>query len=101
MYTYSGAVGLPTPFYRDSCEPMELQLDYWLISSKIGDVKSDTGASGRKGDSGKLSLKSVFRSLLVSKLSFGEIPAAQFSINYTIKEKKQKSWYFFVLAVFR
>ena len=79
--------------FRDLCEPLELQLDYWLISSKIGEIKSDASTSGKKSDSGKLTLKTAFRSLQVSKLSFGETPVAQFSINYTTKEKKQKSKY--------
>ncbi|XP_065211637.1 phosphofurin acidic cluster sorting protein 2 isoform X2 [Planococcus citri] len=79
-----------TSQYRDLCEPLELQLDYWLISSKVGEIKNDAGSSGKKSDSGKLTLKSAFRSLQVSKLSFSESPVAQFSINYSTKEKKQK-----------
>lgn len=75
--------------FRDLCEPLELQIDYWLTSSKLGDVKNDVG--GKKNDSGKLTLKTAFRSLQVAKLQFGEMPAAQFSINYSTKEKKQKS----------
>ncbi|KAM7249472.1 hypothetical protein ACFE04_000065 [Oxalis oulophora] len=72
---------------RDLCEPLELQLDYWL-TSKSNEVKNDVG--GKKNDSGKLTLKTAFRSLQIAKLNFGEAPVAQFSINYTTKEKKQK-----------
>lgn len=46
---------------------------------------------GKKNDSGKLTLKTAFRSLQIAKLTFGETPVAQFSISYTTKEKKQKS----------
>ena len=78
---------------RDTSEPLELQIDYWLLSSKLNDLKNDA-TGGKKNDSGKLTLKTAFRSLQVAKLQMGELPAAQFSINYTTKEKKQKSMYF-------
>lgn len=74
--------------YKDLAEPLELQIDYWLTSSKLNEVKND--ASGKKNDSGKLTLKTAFRSLQVAKLQYGEMPATQFSINYSTKEKKQK-----------
>ncbi|XKL59621.1 hypothetical protein PGB90_000637 [Kerria lacca] len=74
--------------YKDLCEPLELQLDYWLSSSRTNEMKADV--IGKKNDSGKLTLKTAFRSLQIAKLTFGETPVAQFSISYTTKEKKQK-----------
>lgn len=73
-------------------EPLELQLDYWQ--------------AGRPGDAskpgkleGKCSLKGVFRSLQVSRLPpLGHAATNNFllTMNYTTKEKKQKSKFFCV-----
>lgn len=66
---------------------MELQLDYWLVSYKGNDVKNDV----KKNESGKCTLKNTFKSVQIARLSSGEAPTSHFSVNYTTKEKKQKS----------
>lgn len=75
-------------------EPLELQLDYWT-TPKPGDVSKTESSGKEKGKiDGKCSLKGVFRSLQVSRLSpTGQSASANFSLtmNYTTKEKKQKS----------
>uniref|UniRef100_A0A1B6LFX3 Phosphofurin acidic cluster sorting protein 2 n=1 Tax=Graphocephala atropunctata TaxID=36148 RepID=A0A1B6LFX3_9HEMI len=80
--------------YRELCEPLELQLDYWLLPGKSNDARGDTGGGGgekKKGDSTKSTLKSTFRSLQVARLSLsGEQPSPHFTISYSTKEKKQK-----------
>uniref|UniRef100_A0A1B6LTQ9 Phosphofurin acidic cluster sorting protein 2 n=1 Tax=Graphocephala atropunctata TaxID=36148 RepID=A0A1B6LTQ9_9HEMI len=79
---------------RELCEPLELQLDYWLLPGKSNDARGDTGGGGgekKKGDSTKSTLKSTFRSLQVARLSLsGEQPSPHFTISYSTKEKKQK-----------
>lgn len=86
-----------TDYCRELCEPLELQLDYWLLPCKSSDARGDTGGGGgekKKTDSAKSTLKSTFRSLQVARLSLsGEQPSPHFIINYTTKEKKQKSKY--------
>ncbi|XP_075222102.1 phosphofurin acidic cluster sorting protein KrT95D isoform X2 [Lycorma delicatula] len=78
----------PNSMFRELCEPLELQLDYWLIPG------SDSGGGSQvkgKGDSTKSTLKSTFRSLQIARLSLsGEQPSPHFTINYSTKEKKQK-----------
>lgn len=86
-------------WYRELCEPLELQLDYWLLPGKPGDPRGDSvggGGEKKKGDSSKSTLKSTFRALQVARLSLsGEQPTPHFTINYSTKEKKQKSRSFF------
>jgi len=68
-------VGQPT---REGWEPVELQLDYWSKQTQ--------------GEKGKSTLRQAFRALHVQRLpSLGEIPGHHLSMNYTTKEKKQKS----------
>ncbi|XP_026670571.1 phosphofurin acidic cluster sorting protein 2 isoform X4 [Ceratina calcarata] len=67
-------VGQPT---REGWEPVELQLDYWSKQTQ--------------GEKGKNSLRQAFRALHVQRLPLlGETPGPYLSMNYTIKEKKQK-----------
>ncbi|XP_021917147.1 phosphofurin acidic cluster sorting protein 1 isoform X2 [Zootermopsis nevadensis] len=70
-------------------EPMELQLDYWLIPGKASEapVVSKSG----KGDTTKSTLKTTFRSLQIQRLPLaGEHPTQHFLMSYSTKEKKQK-----------
>lgn len=81
--------------FRELCEPLELQLDYWLLPGKPNDIRGDSGGGGGgkgKSDSSKSTLKSTFRSLQVARLPLsGEQPSPHFTISYATKEKKQKS----------
>ena len=79
-------------FYRDQSlsEPMELQLDYWLVPGKMSEA-SAVGKSS-KGDTTKSTLKTTFRSLQIQRLPLaGEQPTQHFLMSYSTKEKKQKS----------
>jgi hypothetical protein len=79
-------------FYRDQSlsEPMELQLDYWLVPGKASEAPA-VGKSS-KGDTTKSTLKTTFRSLQIQRLPlFGEQPTQHFLMSYSTKEKKQKS----------
>lgn len=68
-------VGQPA---REGWEPVELQLDYW--------------GKQTQGEKGKSTLRQAFRALHVQRLpSSGEPPGHHLSMNYTTKEKKQKS----------
>lgn len=68
-------VGQPT---REGWEPVELQLDYW--------------SKHTQGEKGKNTLRQAFRALHVQRLPpHGETPGHYLSMNYTTKEKKQKS----------
>lgn len=70
-------VGQPV---REGWEPVELQLDYWSKQTQ--------------GDKGKNTLRQAFRVLHVQRLPpLGEAPGHHLSMNYTTKEKKQKSKY--------
>lgn len=63
---------------REGWEPVELQLDYW--------------GKQTQGEKGKSTLRQAFRALHVQRLpSLGEVPGHHLSMNYTTKEKKQKS----------
>ncbi|XP_043273546.1 phosphofurin acidic cluster sorting protein 2 isoform X3 [Venturia canescens] len=63
---------------RDAWEPVELQLDYWSRPAL--------------GEKGKNTLRQAFRALHVQRLpSLGDTPNSYLSMNYTTKEKKQKS----------
>ncbi|XP_031619958.1 phosphofurin acidic cluster sorting protein 2 isoform X2 [Contarinia nasturtii] len=70
-------------------EPMELQLEYWLIKTTID--KDKILAKGF--DQGKCSIKGTFRNLQVCRLPLnpqsGEISQG-LVVNYATKEKKQK-----------
>lgn len=74
-------------------EPLELQLDYWQIPKSGDSTKADSSAKSKLD--GKCTLKGVFRSLQVTRLppSGSSHGSANFSLtmNYTTKEKKQKS----------
>lgn len=66
---------------RDGWEPVELQLDYW--------------SKPALGDKGKSTLRQAFRALHVQRLpAMGDNPGQHLFMNYTTKEKKQKSNYF-------
>lgn len=68
-------VGQPA---REGWEPVELQLDYW--------------GKQTQGEKGKSTLRQAFRALHVQRLpSLGEAPGHHLCMNYTTKEKKQKS----------
>lgn len=68
-------VGQPV---REGWEPVELQLDYWSKQTQ--------------GEKGKNTLRQAFRALHVQRLPLsGEAPGQNLSMNYTTKEKKQKS----------
>lgn len=68
-------VGQPA---REGWEPVELQLDYWSKQTQ--------------GEKGKSTLRQAFRALHVQRLpSLGEVPGYHLSMNFTTKEKKQKS----------
>uniref|UniRef100_A0A1B6CBC7 Phosphofurin acidic cluster sorting protein 2 n=1 Tax=Clastoptera arizonana TaxID=38151 RepID=A0A1B6CBC7_9HEMI len=79
---------------RELCEPLELQLDYWLLPGKTNEIRGESGGGGGgkgKGDSSKSTLKSTFRSFQVARLPLsGEQPSPHFTISYVTKEKKQK-----------
>ena len=63
---------------RDGWEPVELQLDYW--------------SKPALGEKGKSSLRQAFRALHIQRLpGMGDTPSSYLSMNYTTKEKKQKS----------
>ncbi|GLH16283.1 Phosphofurin acidic cluster sorting protein 2 [Gryllus bimaculatus] len=71
-------------------EPLELQLDYWLVPGKGGDAPG-TGSKTGKTDSSKSTLKTTFRALQVQRLPLpGETPTQHFLMSYSTKEKKQK-----------
>lgn len=68
-------VGQPA---REGWEPVELQLDYWSKQTQ--------------GEKGKSTLRQAFRALHVQRLpALGETPGYHLFMNYTTKEKKQKS----------
>lgn len=68
-------------------EPLELQLDYWTVG-KPADAKEGVKAK----DPNKISLKTTFKSLLIQRLpTHGDQPGNYFLVNYSTKEKKQKS----------
>lgn len=65
---------------REGWEPVELQLDYW--------------SKPALGEKGKSTLRQAFKVLHVQRLpALGENPTNHLSMNYTTKEKKQKSLY--------
>lgn len=65
------------------CETMDLQLDYWTLPQK-GDL-------AKKAETSKLSLKTTFRTLHVSRSSGPvESGTSSLTLTYITKEKKQK-----------
>ncbi|CAH0728128.1 unnamed protein product, partial [Brenthis ino] len=60
-------------------DPLELQLDYWLVGARW----AEGGAGGAEGG-GKVTLKGYFRALLVTRHNH------HLCITYLTKEKKQK-----------
>ena len=67
-------------------EPLELQLEYWPIT------KNENKNEKSKIDS-KISLKGIFRNIHVTR----SIQNSTFNISFSLKEKKQKSKFFFLL----
>ncbi|GIX71606.1 hypothetical protein CEXT_528141 [Caerostris extrusa] len=66
-----------------SGETMDLQLDYWILPQK--------GEASKKGESSKLSLKTTFRTLHISRISSSvESGTSSLTLTYVTKEKKQK-----------
>lgn len=66
-----------------SCETMDLQLDYWTLPQK-GDL-------AKKAETSKLSLKTTFRTLHVSRMNGSvESGTSSLTLTYITKEKKQK-----------
>lgn len=66
-------------------ETIDLQIDYW-IQSKLNDV------SNKKNDYCKVTMKSSFRNLHISRLPLlGEASSSSLTLYYVTKEKKQKS----------
>lgn len=66
-----------------SGETMDLQLDYWILPQK--------GEAGKKGETSKLSLKTTFRTLHISRISGSVEPnTSSLTLTYVTKEKKQK-----------
>lgn len=86
----------PFPSVR---EYVELQVDYWNLINKS--ESTDKGDKSSKKDSNKVSLKSAFKSIHVSRLASG-LPAhfsvdnqtVPFTLTVVTREKKQKSEYF-------
>lgn len=66
-----------------SGETMDLQLDYWILPQK--------GEPSKKGESSKLSMKTTFRTLHISRVSSSvESGLSSLTLTYVTKEKKQK-----------
>lgn len=64
-------------------ETMDLQLDYWILMPKI--------EAGKKTETSKLTLKTTFRTLHVTRVSSqGESGTSSLTLSYITKEKKQK-----------
>jgi hypothetical protein len=76
---------------RELCEPLELQLDYWLVPNTNKEVTTRGSEPSSKRVDTKFTLKTGFKSLHISRLFLtNEEPLAFFTVSY-IKEKKQKS----------
>ncbi|XP_069360830.1 phosphofurin acidic cluster sorting protein 1 isoform X5 [Maniola hyperantus] len=76
--TPAPAPDLAPPLALARTEPLELQLDYWLVGARCAD-----GGGGAEGG-GKVTLKGSFRALLVTRHNH------HLCITYLTKEKKQK-----------
>ncbi|XP_060856298.1 phosphofurin acidic cluster sorting protein 1 isoform X2 [Metopolophium dirhodum] len=80
---------LPPPT-KELCEPLELQLDYWLVPNTNKEVTTRGNEPSSKRVDTKFTLKTGFKSLHISRLFLtNEEPLAFFTVSY-IKEKKQK-----------
>lgn len=83
--------------YRESAvpiEPMELQVDYWVLPNPANQASAALKGDQNKGrpDSNKSTLKTTFRGLQVQRLpQHGQAPTNLFHMSYTIKESKKKS----------
>ncbi|XP_055929352.1 phosphofurin acidic cluster sorting protein 1-like [Argiope bruennichi] len=66
-----------------SGETMDLQLDYWILPQK--------GEANKKSETSKLSLKTTFRTLHISRISSSaDSGTSSLTLTYVTKEKKQK-----------
>ncbi|CAG9565183.1 unnamed protein product [Danaus chrysippus] len=74
------APDLAPPLAFARTEPLELQLDYWLVGARC----SEGSAAGAGQEGGKVTLKATFRALLVTRHNH------HLCITYLTKEKKQK-----------
>ncbi|GFT40696.1 phosphofurin acidic cluster sorting protein 1 [Nephila pilipes] len=73
---------MPTSI-SSSGETMDLQLDYWILPQK--------GEASKKGETSKLSMKTTFRTLHISRISSSvESGTSSLTLTYVTKEKKQK-----------
>ncbi|XP_045776739.1 phosphofurin acidic cluster sorting protein 1 isoform X2 [Maniola jurtina] len=77
--TPAPAPDLAPPLALARTEPLELQLDYWLVGARC----AEGGGGGAEGG-GKVTLKGSFRALLVTRHNH------HLCITYLTKEKKQK-----------
>ena len=80
-------------------EYVELQVDYWTVIQKP--ESTDKGDKSSKKDSNKSSLKSSFKSVQVTRLPHGSAPQGDnqmipFTLVTVMREKKQKSRWFFM-----
>ncbi|XP_032521133.2 phosphofurin acidic cluster sorting protein 1 isoform X2 [Danaus plexippus] len=76
----ASAPDLAPPLAFARTEPLELQLDYWLVGARC----SEGSAAGAGAEGGKVTLKATFRALLVTRHNH------HLCITYLTKEKKQK-----------
>lgn len=82
---------IPFFFNRELCEPLELQLDYWLVPNANRELTNRGNEPSNKRMDTKFTLKTGFKSLHISRLFLtNEEPLTFFTVSY-IKEKKQKS----------
>lgn len=94
----SPSISASQPFHQSTSTPKEqhkdispaeaidLQIDYWILQSKLNDV------SNKKNDSCKFTMKNTFRNVQISRLPvLGEINSPSLTLFYVTKEKKQKS----------
>ncbi|XP_025407381.1 phosphofurin acidic cluster sorting protein 1 isoform X2 [Sipha flava] len=84
---------LPLPTKQanwELCEPLELQLDYWLVPNANKELTTRGNEPSNKRMDTKFTLKTGFKSLHISRLFLtNEEPLTFFTVSY-IKEKKQK-----------
>ncbi|XP_050665625.1 phosphofurin acidic cluster sorting protein 1 [Leptidea sinapis] len=65
-------------------DPLELQLDYWLVGGKYETSEGGGVTGAGAGAGGKVTVKAAFRALLVTRHNH------HLAITYLTKEKKQK-----------
>ena len=73
--------------HDDGC--LELQLDYWTTENCDLHLRKSESEKSKKQDS-KLSIKTYFRSLVISNLAAGS-DSTDFTMKYTTKEKRPKA----------